>query len=424
MKLTSRQRLHKTLNHQDPGKVVLDLGSTPITGINANALYRLRKALGLEDRPVKINEPLQLLGMVEEDVRQALGVDVVDVTNNWTMFGFENANWKPWSLSTGLQVEVPQNFNTTVDESGITYLYPQGDMSVKPSAKMPRGGFYFDNILRVAEEFDEDNADARSDFAADFSIYTDEQLREIEMRCNAVYHNTQYGMIGGGALAGIGDFATIPGPSVKQPKGIRDLADFMVAHYTLPSYVKELFEMQLEVGLKNAALFYQAVGDKVQAMQISGTDFGTQRGPFMSLESYREFYKPYHQKINDWIHQNTNWKTFYHSCGAIVPFLQDMHEAGVDILNPVQTSAEGMDAKWLKETWGDKFVFWGGGIDTQKVLPFGSPEEVYTEATKMLHTFAPNGGFVFNTVHNIQGPTPTENLIALYKAVADYNHNK
>lgn len=421
MSFSSRERLIKTLNHEDPGKVVLDLGSTPITGINANALARLRDALGLENRPVKINEPLQLLGEVEEDLRQALGVDVVGVSNNVTLFGFENKNWKPWVMQSGLHVMVPGDFNTTVDEKGVTYLYPQGDTSVPPSGKMPKGGYYFDNIVRGESSFDEEGASAREDFKDDFGLLTDEHLRAIEETCRDYYENTGYGIIGGGALAGMGDFAVIPGPNVKRPKGVRELTEFMMAHKLMPEYVHELFEMQLEVGLKNAALFHQAVGDRIQAIQISGTDFGLQRGPYMAVESYREFYKPYHKRINDWVHQNTTWKTFYHSCGSIVAFLADFYEAGVDILNPVQTTAEGMDAKWLKDNWGDKFTFWGGAINTQATMPFGTPEEVYEEATERLKIFAPGGGFVYNAVHNIQGQTPTENLMAFFRAIRDYN---
>lgn len=421
MKLTARERLIKTLNHEDPGKVVVDLGSTAITGINANALARLRAELGLEERKVKVNEPLQLLGMVEEDVREALGIDVVDITNNMTMFGFANTGWKSWQLQSGLNVEVPIEFNTTVDSQGETYLYPQGDLSAPPSAKMPKGGFFFDNIVRGNIAYDEGEGNAREDFKDDFGLFTDKQLRYIEERCNYLYNNTEYGLIGGGALAGLGDFALIPGPNVKYPKGPRDVADFMVAHYTNPQYIHELFEMQLEVGLKNAEMFYQACGNKLQAIIVSGTDFGTQRGPFMSMDSYREFYKPYHKKINDWIHQNTKWKTFYHTCGAVSEFLQDFYEAGVDILNPVQLSAEGMDGKMLKDQWGDRFVFWGGGVDTQKTLPFGTPEEVYNEVTERLNLFTTGGGFVFNPVHNIQGQTPTENMIAMFKAIQDFN---
>lgn len=425
MSKTARERLELTLNHQDPGKVVVDLGSTPVSGINANALARLRKALNLEERPVKVDEPLQLLGAVEEDLRQALHVDVAGVTNDTTLYGFQNENWKPWRLQTGLDVEVPEKFNTTVDERGRTMLYAQGDTSVPPAAMMPKNGHFFDNIIRGNIQYDFDETpNGKADYFDDFGVYTDEQLRAIERNCAYYYNQTEYGLIGGGALAGFGDFATVPGPNNKHPKGIRNLQDYIEAHYTFPEYIHEIYDYQLEIALKNAALFLQATGDKLQAMQISGTDFGMQTGPYMTLDSYREFYKPYHKKINDWIHKNTKWKTFYHTCGGITLFLQDFYEAGIDILNPVQCSAAGMDPVMLKEQWGDKFVFWGGGINTQATLPFGTPEEVYAEATERLRIFSPNGGYVYNPIHNIQSQTSAENMLAFFKAAEDFNAGK
>lgn len=140
--MTSRERLTATLNHEEPDRVVVDMGSTAITGINANALAKLRTALGLEERVIKISDPLQLLGMVEEDVREALGLDIVDITNNMTLFGFENKGWKPWRLPSGLEVEIARDFNTTVDEAGNTYIYAKGDMNYPPAAVMPKDGFF------------------------------------------------------------------------------------------------------------------------------------------------------------------------------------------------------------------------------------------------------------------------------------------
>lgn len=423
MELTSRERLQLTLEHKDPGKVVVDLGSNSVTGINANALARLRKKMGLEEKTIKIHEPLQLLGQVEEDLRQALHLDVVGVSTGKTLFGFfNNEGWKPWKMQSGLDVLVPEKFNTTVDERGRTYLYPQGDTSVPPSGMMPKGGFFFDNITRGHIDYDDDDTPSgRADYCDDFGVYTDEELRRLEENVNYWYNNSEYGIMGDGALAGFGDFAVVPGPFHKNPKGIRDLAQYMMAHYTFPEYIHEIYEMQLEISLKNAELYFQAVGDKVQAVYVSGTDFGCQTGPYVSPDTYREFYKPYHKKINDWIHTNTKCKTFYHCCGSTVAFMQDFYEAGIDILNPVQCSAAGMDPRMLKEQWGDKFTFWGGGIDTQKTLPFGTPEEVYNEAMERLEIFSKGGGYVFNPIHNIQTQISAENVMAFFKAVEDFN---
>jgi hypothetical protein len=325
-------------------------------------------------------------------------------------------------MPTGLDVLVSEGFSTSVDEkNGYIYIHPQGDKNAHPSGKLPPNGYYFDNCFRTFKEFDEDNFNGREDFAEDYKVYTDEQLRTIENNCNNLYNNTDLGLIGGGGLAGLGDYAYFPGPHIPYPKGIRNIEDFVCAHLTCPDYIHQIFGFQTEVALENAKLFKQACGDKIQVMQISGTDFGTQRAPFMSNETFREFYKPYYKQVTGWIHKNTNWKTFLHCCGSVIALMQDFHEAGFDILNPVQCSAEGMDPRLLKEKWGDKFTFWGGGVNTQKTLPFGTPEEVYNEVTERLTIFAPGGGYVFNTVHNIQGPTPVANILAIFDAVKDYN---
>ncbi len=193
-----------------------------------------------------------------------------------------------------------------------------------------------------------------------------------------------------------------------------------MAHILHPEYIKEIFELQCEIALKNLELSYQAVGDRIDVVIISGTDFGAQDGPFISPDMFREFYKPFYKKINDWIHKNTPWKTFYHSCGSIFALLDDFVEMGVDILNPVQTSAKDMNPRILKEKYGDKLVFWGGGVDTQKTLPFGSPEEVRNEVTERCRIFGKGGGFVFATIHNIQSNVPIENLIAMFQAVQEF----
>ena len=163
------------------------------------------------------------------------------------------------------------------------------------------------------------------------------------------------------------------------------------------------------------------MGDRVTALFITGTDFGTQTGPFISCPSYQKLFMPFHRKVNDWVHAHTPWKTFIHSCGSIMALLPEMVAAGFDILNPVQCSAAGMDPVALKEKFGEKITFWGGGVDTQRTLPFGTPEEVRREVRQRIEILGRGGGFVFNTVHNVQANTPAENLMALYEAVRGEN---
>ncbi|HHV62909.1 MAG TPA: methyltransferase [Firmicutes bacterium] len=416
--MTSRERVKKTLNHEEPDRVVVDIGSTSVTGISASALARLRKALNLDDHPVKVHEPFQILGFVEDDVLKALGADVVGLWSPYTMFGYKNENWKPWRLFDGTEVLVGGGFVLSEDGEGNLYIHPGGDASAPPSGKLPKGGFYFDNIVRQ-EPIDESRLDGRRDYGEQFKVFSEEECRYYEEESRRLYEGTDFGIIGNFGGASLGDVALLPGPSLAHPKGIRDPQEWYIAHITHPEYIKDVFAMQTEVALKNLELYRQAVGDRIEAIFVSGTDFGTQRSEFISPDFYREFYKPFHKQINDWIHKHTPWKTFFHTCGSVVNLLDDLVDAGVDILNPVQCSAAGMDPVYLKEKYGKKLVFWGGGIDTQRTLPFGTAEEVKAQALERLRIFAPGGGYVFNAIHNIQQPTPIENILAMFEAVKE-----
>jgi uroporphyrinogen-III decarboxylase len=183
--------------------------------------------------------------------------------------------------------------------------------------------------------------------------------------------------------------------------------------------VLQIFERQCEIALKNLNTLIELLGDRVQVVFLTGTDFGTQHGLFISLQAYRELYKPFHLRVNQLVHEKSRWKTFIHTCGAVSALIPDLIEAGFDILNPVQCSADGMDPIFLKREFGDHVVFWGGGANTQQTLAFGSPEEVYREVRQRIDIFGPGGGFVFNTVHNVQATTPTENIVAMFRALRD-----
>ncbi|MCD6257426.1 methyltransferase [Candidatus Aerophobetes bacterium] len=416
--MTSRERVKKAINHEVPDRIPLDLGSTLVTGIQASPYARLRKALGLEDKPVKVVDPFQILAEVEMEVKEKLGVDTVGLWLPTNIFGFKNENWKPWKLFDGTRVLVPEKFITTEDEKGDIYIYPQGDTSAPPCARMPKGGYYFDVLVRQ-EPIDEKNLNPEEWVKQQYSVFSEEVLRYLEKMADELYKNTDLCIVGEFIDASFGDIALVPGPSVKYPRGIRDPKEWYLAHILHPSYIKGIFELQCEIALKNLELSYEAVGDKIDVIMLSGADFGTQNGPFISPDMYREFYKPFHKKINDWVHQHTSWKTFYHSCGSVFAFLDDFVEAGVDILNPVQTSAKDMDPKVLKEKYGDKLVFWGGGVDTQKTLPFGTPEEVKKQVKERCRIFGKDGGYVFNTIHNIQSKVPVENLLAMFEALRE-----
>ena len=416
--MNSRQRLIKTLNHEQPEGLVMDIGATPQTGISASVLHQLREALGLESHPVRVHEPFQLLGEVEEDLRRAIGVDVVGIFSPYNAIGVKNDNWKSWSMPDGTPTLVAGGFEYDVID-GKTYIYPQGDRTCDPSMILPEGGFFFDAINR-SKGFDESNLNGREDFKNDFSVYTDEVAESIKEQADYYFNNTDYGIIGNFAGMALGDAGALPGQFLKEVKGIRKMDDWLMAHILWPQYLKDIFEMQTETALKNLEIYKQAVGDKIQVISVSPTDFGTQNREIISTESFRQLYKPYYKKVNDWIHENTNWKVFFHTCGSIYNLLDDLYECGVDVLNPVQCSATGMEPERLKAEYGDKFVFWGGGVDTQKTLPFGSPQEVAEEVEDRIKILNEDGGFVFSTIHNIVGKTPIDNLLSLLDTVKKF----
>ncbi len=418
--MTSRERVQLAISHKAPDRVPIDLGSTGQTGISASTLYKLREDLGLEQKAIPICEVFQMLGRVEKDLRDALGVDVMGVNGSGTMLGFAARPGKPFRMCDGTPVLLPEAMEYDVTDSGSVYAYPQADRSAPPSVVMPRDGFFFDNIDR-SPGFDEDELTPLEDYKDSFAVMSEEEALFVEKRAKELYESTDYALIGNLGGGGLGDAAMIPGPHEKRPKGIRRMEDWLMAHLLYPDYIRAVFGMQTDVMLKNLEIYRQAVGERIQIVWISGTDFGTQNGGFIARESFRELYMPFYKRINDWVHENTGWKTFYHSCGAITDYLDDFAEMGMDILNPVQLSAAGMDAKTLKEKYGEKLVFWGGGVDTQAALPYGSPDEVYRQATERLGILSNGGGYVFAAIHNIVAKTPVENLRAMFRAVWDYN---
>lgn len=417
--MDSRKRVSLALSHQEPDRIPLDLGGTPTTGMHVSTVYKLRQALGLDEpgTPVKVVEPFQMLGEIKPDLMEALGVDVVELKLPATMFGFRNQGWKSWITFDGTPVLVPEDFNTELEPDGSLVQYPLGDKTAGPSGRMPKGGWYFDAIIRQ-EPIDEDNLNVE-DNLEEFGEITDTDLEYLRVEAERLYNETDKAIIGNFVATSFGDIAVVPGLNLRNPKGIRDVEEWYVSTVLRKDYVYKTFEGQCEIALRNLEKIYKVVGDKVDVVFVSGTDFGMQNGPFVSPEAYRNLYKPFHKEINGWIHKNTSWKTFIHSCGSVKALIPDFIEAGFDVLNPVQLSAADMDIVELKREFGDQVTFWGGGVDTQKTLPFRTPEEVRQEVSERIKTFGPGGGFVFNSIHNIQALTPVENLLAMYRTLQE-----
>jgi hypothetical protein len=413
----SRERIVAALNHRQPDRIPIDFGGTMVTGVHASCVAELRDHYGLEKRPVRVHEPFQMLAVLDDDLQDAMGLDVVGVFARNTMFGFPVGTWKSWMFN-GLEVLVPEDFNITVDVNGDTLIYPEGDTAAPPSGRMPSGGHFFDSIIRQ-DPLDEDNLDPR-DNTEEFKPVTQQDLDHLAraIRQAAATGRAVVATFGGTAF---GDIALVPAPFLKHPKGIRDVAEWYVSTSSRQDYIHKIFERQCEVAIQNLERIYPVVGDSVQAIFLCGTDFGTQTSAFCSVKTFNNLYFPYYKQVCDWVHAHTPWKVFKHSCGAVSKFLPSFIEAGIDILNPVQCSATGMEPEELKAKFGDRLVFWGGGVDTQHVLPFGTPAEVREQVLRRCEIFAPGGGFVFNTIHNVQARTPVENIVAMIDAVHEFN---
>jgi hypothetical protein len=417
--MTSRQRLQAALEHKAVDGLCFDLGAGGQTGMGVCAVGRLREALlGESDYKVKVIEPYQMLGEVDEDLRKAIRADVVGVHPPRDMFGLGHEEWKPFTMPVdGTEVLVPSDFNYTVDNNGDLLMHPGGDTSVAASAKMPSSSYFWDAVRRQ-EPIVEGTLDPM-DNCREFGVMSDADVDYFKNKVEWYYENTDAGIYLTFPGIAFGDIALVPATWMKDPKGIRDVEEWYISTAMRRDYVYKVFEKQCEIGLRNIEKLAPVLGDKVQVVFASGTDFGTQRGPFISPQAYRDLYKPFQKAINDKIHELTNWRIFIHSCGGIYPLIPDMIEAGFDVLNPVQCSADGMEPAQLKKEFGDQLVFWGGGVDTQKTLPFGSPDEVYREVSERIEIFNSNSGFVFNSVHNIQSNVPTENILAMLEAIRD-----
>ena len=417
--LTPRERVERALNHEEADKIPVDFGATGVTGIAASVVNKLRQYYGLKDiLPVKVAEPYQILGEIAGDLKEKLGVDCIGLWDRKNLFGYANKDWKRWQLFDGTPVLVPDLFNTKLENNGSILQYPEGDVTVEPSGRLPRNGYYFDAIIR--QESIDDNKLNVKDNLEEFKLISEDDLKYYTKEANYLFNNTDFAIVGSFGGASFGDIALVPATFLKNPKGIRDIEEWYISIIARKEYIFELFSRQCEIALENFKLLYQAVSNKISVIYITGTDFGTQNSTFISLETYRQLFKPFHKKINEWVHKNTKWKTFLHSCGAIEPLIDEFIEAGFDILNPVQISANGMDPTLLKEKYGKDLVFWGGGVDTQKTLPFGTPEEVRNEVEQRLKIFSKGGGYIFNTIHNIQAKTPTQNIISMIDAVNSF----
>lgn len=398
--MNSRERILRALNHEPTDRVPIDFGGTRQTGISVWAYVRLRQRLGLErGTPPRLFDTFQMLAEVEQDVADRVGADCVGLNRPVVAFGIRNENWKTHTFPDGLVSEVPGGFNPEPDGAGGLVLR-RGTEAI---GSMPAGSFYFDRLEKNPGATHPDLRDWRA------PRLDGPTLEHFHEQSRALFEGTDKAIV------------AAMGPPFELFYGLGQGAfeDWMVTFASEPEYVEAFYQEITDAWLENLRAFNGAVGERVQVVQICD-DFGTQNAPFLSLKMFRERLLPWYKQGIDWIHANTRWKVMLHSDGAIYPLLPSIIEMGIDILNPVQTSARDMDPARLKAEFGDRLVFWGGSCDGQSTLTYGAPSEVAAETERNLAALATGGGLVCASIHNIQANVPPNNVLAMFETARNF----
>jgi uroporphyrinogen decarboxylase len=379
--MTPRERINETLAHREPDRIPFDLGSSIVTSITKNAYVNLRQHLGLPYEDVKIFDHIQQLPFINEDLLKRLEVDL-------------------------RMIQVPygtDNNITYFEESNYYYIYDRWGAKMRMPKKY---GNYFDWVEFPINEI---SMDALNQYKWP-NPDSDEGIHKLAEHAKYLYTNTEYALVGTGVFGG-GIF--------EQPARIMGMELFLQSLLSDEKFADTLMEKITELYIINCNKYLDAVGDYINVF-VYWNDISSQNYPLISPDMYRRIIKPKDKRLIDAVRKKTDAKIFYHSCGAVKEFIPDFIEIGVDILNPVQVSARGMDTRELKNEFGKDITFWGGGIDTQYVLPRGTPREVQDEVRRRIDDLAPGGGFVFNTVHNIQNDVPPENIMAMWETLEKY----
>lgn len=417
--MNSKNKIRKAINHQTTDGIPVDFGATTVTGMHCRIVEELRKHYGLQEKPVKIIDPFQMLGEIDEELQEIIGIDTIGVSGPKDMFNNNASEFHEQITPWGQRVMIARPINLTTDKEGDVYIYAEGDTNYPPSAIMP-AQCYFINAIERQQPIIEEQLNP-SDNLEEYGLLSDKDLAWIKQEVEQAASTGKAVVAGFGGTA-LGDVAFIPGMGLKNPHGIRSVSEWYISTMMRQEYIHTVFDQQITIAIENYKRIWDTVGDKVDVVFTCGTDFGCQDSQFCSIDTFNELWLPHYKRMNDWIHTHTTWKIFKHSCGAIVPILPGIIEAGFDIINPVQINAKDMDPTFLKKEFGSELTFWGGGVDTQKILPYASPKAVYDHVLRQCEILGQDGGFVFNSIHNIQANVPVENVIAMIEALSSINN--
>ncbi len=411
--MTSRERVLATLAHREPDRVPVDLGATPSSGISAIAYGNLKRHLGLAGGQTRVYDVVQQLAEPEDEILDRFRIDAVDLGRT---FNTRPADWRPVTLFDGSAAAYPRWFQPEATaDGGWRARAPDGvEIAIQ---------------LKDMNFFDQTCYPWLDDYPADFSglhaamgkihwaalahspwDHAGEPDFWEKLRANALALRQQSDraimVVVGCNLFEWGTF-------------LRRIDNFLMDLLAEPERVEALLDALMEVHLATLEKVCRAVGDIADVCRF-GDDLGTDTGPFMSPATYRQLFKPRHTLLCDYVHRHSSMKTFLHSCGSIHALLPDLIAAGFEVINPVQTACRDMDPARLKREFGREITFWGGGADTRHLLNHGTPADVRRDVLERLAIFAPGGGFVFNTIHNILPDVPPQNVVAMFEAIDEF----
>ncbi len=413
LSMTPRERVLASIEHREPDRLPVDLGSTPSSGISAVAHANLVKHLGLADQRTWVYDVVQQLAQPQDELLDRLRIDVVDIGRT---FDATDADWKPVTLPGGADVSIPAGFDPVQQENGAWEAFNADGLKI---ASMPRGAAFFDQTHWPYLDGYPDDLSGLAEVmpnvlwsglvhtpwnhAGDDGFWDTLRARTLALRDST---DRALMVVVGCNLFEWGTF-------------LRRIDNFLMDLVVDQANVERLLDALLEIHFQTLDNVIASVGDLVDIVRF-GDDLGMDNGPLMSPDTYRAIFKPRHAALNAYVHERSSLKTFLHSCGSLYDLLPDIIETGVDILNPVQISARDMEPAKLKAEFGDAITFWGGGADTRQVLPKGTPDAVRDHVRRNIETLAPGGGFVFATAHNMLGDVPPQNIEAMFEAVDEY----
>lgn len=410
--MTPRQRILTAIAHKEPDRVPVDLGSTASSGISAIAYSNLKKHLAIHTGHTRIYDVVQQLAQPEDDILDRFSIDVVDIGR---MFNTADEDWYDITMPNGDPAQYPAWFTPVSCDDGAWEVFAEDGTKI---ARMPPTGTFFDQTCfpyldgypsdynSLSQDMDKVLWSAMTRSPWDNASMPDfwQQLRQRTLKLREQSDRALM------VACGCNFFE---GGSI-----LRRMDNFLMDLCTAPREVERLLDVLVERNMEMLQEVCKAVGDLADIICF-GDDLGMDTGPFMPPQMYRKFFKPHHAAYCTYVKKNSNMHTFLHSCGSIYRLLGEIIDAGFEIINPVQTNCADMDPQRLKKDFGRDVTFWGGGCDTTNILNNASPDEVKDHVKKRIEIFAPGGGFVFNTVHNILPDVPPANIVAMFEAIKE-----